>query len=137
MAYIVYVRHVFTHEVEISPIIVRTIHVQLVQVEDNFDHPIVLAENQEENQQSSNEIPHMRIIGLWSDIVIYLDYIQDTPFICSMNSSNVIVTKYVLNPNVAHDFQIFQSYWKGNDSFAKGTQVYTDEEERASTINYL
>lgn len=50
MAYIVYVRHVFTHEVEISPIIVRTIHVQLVQVEDNFDHPIVLAENQEENQ---------------------------------------------------------------------------------------
>lgn len=46
----------------------------------------------------------MRIIGLWSDMVIYLDYIQDTPFICGMNSSNVIVTKYVLNPNVTHDF---------------------------------
>jgi len=78
----------------------------------------------------------MCIIGLWSDVVIYLDYIQDTPFVCGMNSSNVIVTKYVLNPNVAHDFEILQSYWKGNDSFASGPQVYTDEEERASTINY-
>jgi len=79
----------------------------------------------------------MRINGFWSDAVTYLNYNQDTSFMCGMNSSNVILTKYVLNSTVAHDFEILQSYWKNNDSCANGPQVYADEEERASTFNYL
>ena len=42
-----------------------------------------------------------------------------------------------LNPNVAHDLEILQSVWKGNNIRRIGHRVYTDEEENTATINYL
>jgi len=63
----------------------------------------------------------MRISGPWSDAVTTLDYIREDD----------------LNPNVAHDLEIMQSYWKGKEVGASVPQVYTHEEERAISINYL
>lgn len=34
-----------------------------------------------------------------------------------------------------YDLKILRQHWKGNDGM--GLRVYTDEEERATTINYL
>ncbi|PNX96172.1 caffeic acid 3-O-methyltransferase-like protein [Trifolium pratense] len=54
---------------------------------------------------------------------------------CGMSFSQVIVTDEVLNLNVAHDLAILQQYWKESSDI--GHRVYTDEEERAATINFL
>jgi len=47
-----------------------------------------------------------------------------------------MVSKEVLNPNIAHDLEILRPYLKGNDACASVPQVYIDEEEREATINY-
>ncbi|RHN55635.1 hypothetical protein MtrunA17_Chr5g0420001 [Medicago truncatula] len=87
--------------------------------------------------QQSNKFPDMRIVGSWSDAVTDLDYNQDPPSWYGLGSSNVMVSKEVLNPNIAHDLEILRPYLKGNDACASVPQVYTDEEEREAAINYL
>jgi len=57
----------------------------------------------------SNILHDMRIVSPWSDAVTNLNYIQ------------------ILG----------QQARKGNDAREIGPQVYTDEEERVATINYL
>jgi len=69
----------------------------------------------------SNRFSDMCIGGLWSDAVTYLDYIREDD----------------LNSNVAHYLETMQSYWKDKEDGASVPRVYTDEEERATTINYL
>jgi len=102
-----------------------------------FVHTTKLTEEQRENQQSS-KFPDMHIVGPWSNVVTDLDYIQDPPSWSGLGSSNVEVSKEVLNPNVAHDLAILQQHvWNGNDARGIGPRVYTDEEENAAAINYL
>jgi len=86
--------------------------------------------------QQSNEFPDMRIVGPKSDAVTDLDYNQD-PAWYGLGSSNVMVSKEVLNPNIAHDLEILRPYLKGNDAFTSVPRVYTYEEEREASINYL
>jgi hypothetical protein len=65
----------------------------------------------------------MRLVGSWSDAV---------------KKSNEIVNDHKLNLNVAHDFEILRQYvWKENEATNIGSQVYINEEERVSVINYL
>jgi len=66
-----------------------------------------------------------------------LDYIQEPPSWCGLGSSNVKVSKEVLNPNVAHDLEILQSVWNGSNTRGIGHRVYTNEEENTTAINYL
>ncbi|XP_045802224.1 uncharacterized protein LOC123895782 [Trifolium pratense] len=79
--------------------------------------------------------PDLRIVGSWSDAVTDLDYIQDPPSWCS-TSSNVTASDVGLNPHVAHDLEILRN-WKDYEASDIGHRVYTDEEETATTINYL
>ncbi|KEH27699.1 hypothetical protein MTR_5g029545 [Medicago truncatula] len=48
-----------------------------------------------------------------------------------------MVSKDVLNPNIAHDLEILQPYLKDKDARASELRVYTNEEEREAAINYL
>jgi hypothetical protein len=66
--------------------------------------------------QQGNELPYMRIVGPWSDVVTDLDYIQDSPSWNGLSSSNVMVTKDVLNPNITHDLEILRPYLKCKDA---------------------
>ena len=59
-------------------------------------HVEAMNEKQSEDKQS-NELPDMRIVGPWSDVVTNLNYIQDPPSWHGLSSSNVMVTKDVLN----------------------------------------
>ncbi|RHN46607.1 hypothetical protein MtrunA17_Chr7g0244041 [Medicago truncatula] len=79
----------------------------------------------------------MRIVGQWSDTMTDLDYNQDPQTWYDLSSSNVMVSKDVLNPNIAHDLEILRPYLKDNNACASEPRVYTDEEERETTINYL
>jgi hypothetical protein len=78
----------------------------------------------------------MHIVGPWSDAVTNLDYNQD-PTWYGLGSSIVMVSKEVLNPNIAHDLEILRPYLKGNDACTSVPRVYVDEEEREAVINYL
>lgn len=81
------------------------------------------------NEQQREHYPDMRLVGSWSDEVTNLSD--------SATKSNEIVTNDNLNPNVAHDLEILRQYvWKGNEATYIGPRVYTDEEERATAINY-
>jgi hypothetical protein len=92
-----------------------------------------LAEKQKEDHQS-NKFPDMHIVGPWSDAVTDLDY--DTSTWSGMNSSNVIISNDILNPNVSHDLEILRQHvWKENDAFKD--MIYTDEEEREAALNFL
>ncbi|GAU36722.1 hypothetical protein TSUD_318200 [Trifolium subterraneum] len=63
--------------------------------------------------------------------------VENPPSWCGMSSSNVISSNEVLNPNVAHDLAILKQYWEGKDARDIGYKVYTDEEKREATINFL
>ncbi|RHN56251.1 hypothetical protein MtrunA17_Chr5g0427441 [Medicago truncatula] len=95
-----------------------------------------MTETQSDDQQS-NKLPDMHIVGLWSDAVTDLDYNQDPQPWYELSSSNVMVSKDVLNPNIANDLEILWPYLKDNNACASEPQVYTDEEERELAINYL
>ncbi|WJX90063.1 hypothetical protein P8452_72000 [Trifolium repens] len=76
----------------------------------------------------------MRIVGPWSDAITDLDY--DNSTWSGINSSNVIISDDILNPNVSHDLEILRQHdWKENDAFKDKT--YTDEEEREAALNFL
>lgn len=130
------IRNVINFEEELSTSIsVGAARVQSTQIEDVQTTELI--EKQGEDQHSS-KFPDMHIVGPWSDVVTDLDYIQDPPYWCGLESSNVYVSKEVLNPNVAHDLEILQQHvWNGNDARGIGPRVYTDEEENAAALNYL
>jgi len=48
-----------------------------------------------------------------------------------------MVSKDVLNPNIAHDLEILLPHLKGNDACTSVPRLYTDEEERETVTNYL
>ncbi|RHN78996.1 putative transcription factor interactor and regulator CCHC(Zn) family [Medicago truncatula] len=130
------IRNIINFEEELSASIsVGTARLQSTQIEDVQTTELI--EKQREDQHSS-KFPDMRIVGPWSDVVTDLDYIQDPLYWCGLESSNVDVSKEVLNPNVAHDLEILQKHvWNGSDARGIGPRVYTDEEENAAALNYL
>ena len=85
-------------------------------------HVEVMTEKQSKDQQS-NKLPDMRIVGLWSDDVMDLDYNQDPQPWYDLSSSNVMVSKDVLNPNIAHDLKILRPYLKDNNACASQPRV--------------
>lgn len=87
-----------------------------MQVEDN----LAQTEKQAEDHQG-NKFHDMHISGSWSDAMAYLDYIREDH----------------MNPNVAQDLEILQSFWKGKDVSTSVPQVYADEERRGTSLNYL
>ncbi|KAK2417435.1 hypothetical protein QL285_039734 [Trifolium repens] len=119
-------RAILIHEQDIFS--AQVIPEQPVHVDDSS-----LAEKQKEDHQSSKFLD-MRIVGPWSDAITDLDY--DNSTWSGMNSSNVIISDAILNPNVSHDLEILRQHvWKENDAFKDKT--YTDEEETEAALNFL
>jgi hypothetical protein len=86
------------------------------------------------------ELTSNTFVGVDPVLVVQVDEVHITelatpPSGCGMSASQVIAE--VLNPSVAHDLAILQQYWKEIDGSDIGHMVYTDEEERAATLNFL
>jgi len=79
----------------------------------------------------------MLIVGQWSDVVTNLDYTQDSPSWCGLPSSRMTVSDEVLNPYIAHYMEILRQHVQKGIDVGDIVPLYTDEEERATTINYL
>jgi hypothetical protein len=72
------------------------------------------------------------LIGPWKNVITDLDYIQEPFSRHGLSSSNI--SYEVLNFNVAHNIQFYSGIGR-EMTLDNGRRVYTDEEERAPSIN--
>jgi len=114
--------------ISIETTVVQPIHVEV--------HTTNLAKKQGDDKR--NNIYHdMLIVGQWSDAVDDLDYSQDFPSWCGLPSSRMTVYDEVLNPNIAHVMEILPQHVQKGIDLVDIVPLYTDEKERATSINYL
>jgi hypothetical protein len=93
--------------------------------------------NIEEELSRNFSVAEIPVHNVHVEEVFEIPHLQDPTSLCGLTSPNVVVSNEILNPKVAHDIEILQKYWKGNDVGDIGHRVYTDEEENAAAINFL